>query len=357
MIRLFAAMFFLISGLTAVSAAHSTSRAKTELSSGTVNSAVPREGSEKAALIVKVEVLLDRAHYSPGQIDGKDGENFRKALKAFQQANNLASTGKVDADTWNALTANVSEPVLKPYTITEADVAGPFEKRIPGGLEQASKLQGLSYKDPVEALSEKFHMSEQLLRALNPGVDFDRAGQTIAVANVEPMPLGRGKDTVEVERPRQHEGAGASATMVVVDKPAREVRAYDKEGKLLAVYPATIGSQQKPAPSGSFKVRRVAWNPDYHYDPKFAWKGVKATRKLTVPPGPNNPVGVVWIDLTAPSYGIHGTPEPQNISKTASHGCVRLTNWDAVDLATMVQPGTVVKFDDQDTPVLPLAAR
>src|SRR4029079_15304049 len=219
MMRLFAAMFFLISGLAAVNAAHSTSRAKTELSSGTVNSAVPREGSEKAALIVKVEVLLDRAHYSPGQIDGKDGENFRKALEAFQQANNLISTGKIDADTWNALTANVSEPVLKPYTITEADVAGPFEKRIPGGLEQASKLQGLSYKDPVEALSEKFHMGEQLLRTLNPGVDFDRAGQTIAVANVEPMPLGRGKDTVEVERLRQHEGAGASATMVVVDKP------------------------------------------------------------------------------------------------------------------------------------------
>jgi len=251
----------------------------------------------------------------------------------------------------------VSEQVLKSYAITEADVAGPFDRRIPHGLEQEAKLQGLSYKDSVEALSEKFHMSEHLLRALNPGVDFDRAGQTIAVANVEALPLHRGNDSVEVERPRQHEGAGATAATVVVDKPARAVRAYDKEGKLLAFYPATIGSQQKPAPSGSFKVRRVDWNPDYHYDPKFAWKGVKANRKLTLPPGPNNPVGVVWIDLTAPSYGIHGTPEPQNISKSESHGCIRLTNWDAVDLATMVHPGTVVKFEDQDTPVLPLAAR
>jgi lipoprotein-anchoring transpeptidase ErfK/SrfK len=355
MIRLFAATLLL--SLTAVNAAQSTSRAKAELSSAAVNSAAPGERNEKVSLIVKVEVLLDRAHYSPGQIDGKDGENFRKALRAFQQANNLTSTGKVGADTWTALTANVSELVLKPYTITEADVAGPFDKRIPRGLEQASKLQGLSYKDSVEALSEKFHMSEQLLRALNPGVDFDRAGQTIAVANVEPLRLRRGNDSVEVERPRQHEGAGGSAATVVVDKPAQEVRAYDKEGKLLAFYPATIGSQQKPAPSGVFKVRRVAWNPDYHYDPKFAWKGVKANRKLTLPPGPNNPVGLAWIDLTAPSYGIHGTPEPQNISKTESHGCIRLTNWDAVDLATMVHPGTVVKFDDQDTPVLPLAAR
>ena len=116
----------------------------------------PGEGSEKAALIIKVEVLLDRAHYSPGQIDGKDGENFRKALKAFQQAINLASTGEVDADTWNALTANVSEPVLKPYTITEADVAGPFEKRIPGGLEQASKLQGSSIKIPLRHSVKNF---------------------------------------------------------------------------------------------------------------------------------------------------------------------------------------------------------
>src|SRR5690349_20136916 len=205
MIRLFAATLLL--SLTAANPAQSMSRAKAELSLAAVNSADFGERSEKASLIVKLEVLLDRAHYSPGQIDGKDGENFRKALKAFQQANDLASTGKVDADTWNALTANVSEPVLKSYTTTEADVAGPFDKRIPRGLEQASKLQGLSYKVPVEALSEKFHMSEQLLRALNPGVDFDRAGQTIAVANVEPMPLGRGKDSVEVERPRQHEGA------------------------------------------------------------------------------------------------------------------------------------------------------
>ena len=284
MIWLFAATLLL--SLTAANAAQSTSRAKVELSPAAVNSAAFGERSEKASLIVKVEVLLDRAHYSPGQIDGKDGENLRKALEAFQQANNLTSNGKVDADTWNALTANVSEPVLKPYTITEADVDGPFDKRIPRGLEQASKLQGLSYKDPVEALSEKFHMSEQLLRALNPGVNFDRAGQTIAVANVEPLPLRRGNNSVEVERPRQHDGAGASAATVVVDKPAREVRAYDKGGKLLALYPATIGSQQKPAPSGIFKVRRVAWNPDYHYDPKFAWKGVKANRKLDFRPAP-----------------------------------------------------------------------
>ena len=141
---------------------------------------------------------------------------------------------------------------------------------------------------------------------------------------------------------------------IVVDKPARNVRAYDKEGKLLAYYPGTIGSEEKPAPSGAFKVRGVSWNPDYIYDPKFAWKGVNVKHKLTIRPGPNNPVGLVWIDLTAPTYGIHGTPEPANIGKTKSHGCIRLTNWDAVDLAAMVRPGTIVKFEDEDSPVAPL---
>jgi lipoprotein-anchoring transpeptidase ErfK/SrfK len=132
--------------------------------------------------------------------------------------------------------------------------------------------------------------------------------------------------------------------------------AYNEGGNLAAFYPATIGSKEKPAPTGTFKVRRVAWNPDYHYNPKFAWKGVKAKHDLTIKPGPNNPVGLVWIDLTAPSYGIHGTPEPKNISKTQSHGCIRLTNWDALDLAGMVHRGTLVKFEDQDMPVVPLSA-
>jgi len=210
----------------------------------------------------------------------------------------------------------------------------------------------------VEELTEKFHMSEDLLRKLNPRARFDRAGEKILVANVKSMQLRQGqRRTVEAIPPKKHNSEDERVATIVVDKAASDVRAYDQGGRLLAFYPATIGSKEKPAPTGAFKVTRVAWNPDYHYDPKFAWKGVKTKQKLTVQPGPNNPVGLVWIDLTAPSYGIHGTPEPKNIGKTESHGCIRLTNWDAVDLVGMVGRGTLVKFEDEDSPVVPLAER
>jgi lipoprotein-anchoring transpeptidase ErfK/SrfK len=335
---------------------HAAARRASALTADAVNSAIPNgAGNKDPALIVKAEVLLDRDAFSPGAIDGKDGDNFRNALAAFQRANNLA-TGSIDADTWKALVADNNAPPLTSYTIAQDDVAGPFAKRIPTDLQQMAKLPGLSYKNSQEQLAEKFHMSEALLRKLNPQTHFDRAGEQINVANVQPMPLRPGRDTIEAERPKNQDRARTSVATVVVDKAAHDVLAYDKGGKLVAFYPATIGSTEKPAPSGTFAVQRVAYNPDYHYDPKFAWKGVKTKQPLTVKPGPNNPVGLVWIDLSAPSYGIHGTPEPEKIGKTESHGCIRLTNWDALDLAAMVHRGTVVKFEDKASPAAPLAA-
>lgn len=356
MIRLLVAAF-LAALVVPLGSAAARSVHRPALTAASVDAAVPNGRNEDdPALIAKAETLLDQAHFSPGEIDGQDGDNYRKALRAFQQANNLSESGKLDAETWRALASAAASPPLQSYAISAADLAGPFEKSIPGNLVSMARLHGLSYESPLEEIAEKFHLSESLLRKLNPRENFRRAGAKIVVANVPAMALRSTRYTIEAQPPKENEAEAPRAATIVVDKSARNVRAYDKDGKLLAFYPATIGSAEKPAPSGDFKVRRVDWNPDFRYDPKFHWKGVKSRRKLDIKPGPNNPVGLVWIDLTAPSYGIHGTPAPANIGKTESHGCIRLTNWDAVDLASMAHKGTIVKFEDQDSPVAPLSS-
>ncbi len=278
--------------------------------------------------IVKAQVLLDRARFSPGVIDGAGGENFMKALTAFQQRRQLAGTGRLDAQNWEKLNTNASEPALIEYTLKAGDVKGPFTKKIPGKLEEMARLKRLGYRSPVELLSEKFHMDEKLLKALNPGKRFRDAGETIVVANVEQR----------AERAR--------VSKIEVYNTRRVLRALNKDGELVAFYPASIGSTEKPAPSGSYEVRAVAENPTYHYNPEFKFKSVKTDKPFTVAAGPNNPVGAVWIALSLESYGIHGTPEPSKVSKTYSHGCVRLTNWDVKDLAKLVSKGTAVEFID-----------
>lgn len=280
------------------------------------------------ASIAKLEILLDRAHFSPGEIDGKLGENALKALTAFAGANGLSFDKAVTPDLWSRLAAASEGAAIVNYTIADADVKGPFLKQVPAKMESMKDLPALNYTSPREALAEKFHMSEALLQALNPGQKFDRAGDNIAVANVLDA------------------GGSAPVARVEVDKTRQTLSTFDAAGKLIAFYPATVGSTEKPTPSGTLKVTAINKNPIYRYNPKYKFKGVKSKKPFTIKPGPNNPVGSIWINLSAEGYGIHGTPDPGKVSKAASHGCVRLTNWDAQHVAAGVTKGTPVTFVD-----------
>jgi lipoprotein-anchoring transpeptidase ErfK/SrfK len=287
------------------------------------------EGGVSPALI-KAQVLLDRARFSPGVIDGRKGENVQNAMKAFEKARDLKVDGQLDDELWAKLNETSQDPVLVEYTITDEDVKGPFVKEIPDKLEDQAHLDRLAYTGPEEALAEKFHMDEDLLKALNPDKSFDKAGTSIVVANVMAAREAHEQKVAKIE----------------IDKGDHVLRALAEDGSLIAVYPASIGSEEKPAPSGSHTVRAIAPNPTYTYNPEYAFKGVKAKEKFVVKAGPNNPVGSKWIDLSVESFGIHGTPEPAKVGKAYSQGCVRLTNWDVEELAKMVKKGTTVAFLD-----------
>jgi lipoprotein-anchoring transpeptidase ErfK/SrfK len=303
----------------------------TPISVQAANSAVftppPTDATQQSATLLRAEVLLDRAGFSPGVIDGRYGENLRQALAAFQKAKGLPASGALDAATWQALNAVGGPTVLARYVLTQADVAGPFIPAVPDRLQEQAALPAMGYTSAAELLAERFHMDEDLLRALNPGESFTGAGAEIIVANPARPALAAAVDRIEV------------------DAKEKAVRAFDAAGRLLAFYPATIGSSDNPSPAGAVTVTGVSRNPDYVYDPrKLDYARGEIRRRLTVKPGPNNPVGLVWIDLSKPTYGIHGTPEPDVIGKTQSHGCVRLTNWDVQALAAGVKAGVKVRF-------------
>ena len=281
--------------------------------------------------IVKMQVLLDRLGFSPGEIDGKLGENAMKALRAFADSKGLSFDGrKLTSDIWNALTATGTDRVITDYKIGERDVKGPFLHKLPAKMEDMQGLKSVGYTSPREGLAEKFHMSEALLAALNPGQKFDQAGQQITVVNVL---------SAKDEK--------APSTRVEVDKSKQTVKVFSNSGQLVAFFPATVGSREKPTPSGALKITSIDAHPNYRYNPDYNFKGVKSKQPFTINPGPNNPVGSHWIGLSAEGYGIHGTPDPSKVSKAESHGCVRLTNWDADRLAKLVKKSMEVTFIGQ----------
>src|SRR5258708_4202196 len=248
------------------------------------------------AVVVRLQVLRDRARFWPGEIDGKLGENAQKALKAFAEAKGLASDKVLTAEIWKALVGTSGDPVITDYKISRSDAQGPYLEKLPVKMEDMKSLKALNYTSPREAIAEKFHMSQELLAALNPGKKFDQAGESISVANV----LNK--------QPK------LSVGRIEVDKLRQTVKAFAPSGELVAFFPATVGSEEKPTPSGTLKVVSADAHPNYRYNPDYKFKGVKSKEAFTIKPGPNNPVGTYWIGMSAERYAIHGTPSPSQVT-------------------------------------------
>ena len=285
-----------------------------------VNSATWKQGMKRDRdTTTKLQALLNWQQNGVGAVDGSWGKNSRKAMQAFQMANGLAVTDTLNTETWQLLTKNdklMQQPVLVSYQLTDADI-NIKTTTIPAGAEAKAKLEGMYYETTIEGLAEKFHISENYLKELNPNAKF-AIGETITVYNPG------NPNTKPVSR-------------VVADKTTETLYAYDDEGSLVASYPTTVGSTAMPSPTGTHTVVVKVHEPNYTYTAENGSKSI-------LPPGPNNPVGLVWIGLSKPSYGIHGSPDPARISRQASAGCIRLTNWDALALLGVIQNGATVEF-------------
>jgi lipoprotein-anchoring transpeptidase ErfK/SrfK len=283
------------------------------------------QGSDLVPAIVKAQVLLDRGNISSGEIDGKPSPRLDEAIAAFAEIHNLPSGTGWSRRFWDELTSGAIVPVLTEYAITSDDLKGPFVQ-LPARMEDMQSFKTLGYANVREALAEKFHMSTGLLAKLNPDASFSEAGEEIIVANVLSEPKGQ------------------SAARIDVDKDRQTVKVYSAKGELIAFFPASIGSEDKPTPSGTLKVTAFNSEPTFRYNPSYQFKEVETQKPVSLQPGPNNPLGLMWIALSKPSYGIHGTPEPSEVGKAPSHGCVRLTNWDVQRLSEMLTRGVPVNF-------------
>jgi len=331
--------------------------------------------------VLAAQIMLDRSGFSPGEIDGKAGPNFQKALTAFQESRGLPTSGLLDEATAERLhDDNGDDPAVVTHVLTDVDVAGPFQAAIPADLVQQSKLPALGYRNTLEALGEKFHASPALLQTLNKGQTFATVGEQVVVPNVvvwdgtqvthtknpaltkntkitKDAKATQGRQTTQSPRLPQTaqaaqaaqsaqsaDDAAAAGIRIVVTKRSSALTVEDEGGRVLFYAPVTTGSSHDPLPIGTWKVTVVQEMPAFHYNPKLFWDANPSQSQATIRPGPNNPVGVAWIDINKEHYGIHGTPEPSTVGHTQSHGCVRMTNWDVRRLLEWARPGTPVVF-------------
>jgi lipoprotein-anchoring transpeptidase ErfK/SrfK len=296
---------------------------------------LPLGGQVSGPSVLYAQILLDRSPFGPGVIDGKWGKNTEQAVFWLQQQAGLPATGQIDSATYGKLVelAGTPDRYVRTVALTAEDVAGPFQA-LPEDVYEKAKLDCLCYESLTEKLSERFHVTTDVLTQLNQGVSLDSlaAGDSLSVPNVD----AEGADST----------AARGIARLVISDQGRYLHALDSAGAILYHFPTTLGSTFYPSPEGRLEVTRITRNPWFHWQPKLL-EGVPDTKKpARLPPGPNSPVGVVWIALSKEHFGIHGTNEPASIGYATSSGCVRLTNWDARFLAGMVQAGTAVEFRD-----------